>query len=156
MRQIVEKIDEHDKKILKLLQQDATLSVVDIGDRVGLSHNACWRRIRRLQTAGVISAQVALLDRRAVGLPVTVFVFVRTSRHDDEWLAKFSSGIRAMPEVAEFHRLSGDLDYILKLHVRDIEDYDRVYQKLISIAPLSDVSSSFSMEEIKSTTALPV
>ncbi len=153
---MTEEIDGLDKKILHSLQADSSIGVVELGEKVGLSHNACWRRIRRLQKAGIITAQVALLDRKRVGLPVTVFVFVRTSQHDDEWLEGFSHGISEMPEVVEFHRLSGELDYILKLHVRDIEDYDRVYKKLIRIAPLSDVSSSFSMEEIKYTTALPV
>jgi Lrp/AsnC family transcriptional regulator len=152
----MEKIDDFDRKILNLLQVDSSLSIVEVGDRVGLSHNACWRRIKRLQDTGIITCEVAMLDRSAVGLAVTVFVFIRTSRHDDKWLEAFSKGINSMPEVAEFHRLSGNIDYILKLHVRDIEDYDRVYKKLIQIAPLSDVSSSFSMEEIKSTTALPL
>ncbi len=152
----MEKIDEFDRKILNLLQIDSSLSVVEVGEQVGLSHNACWRRIKRLQEAGIVAARVALLDRARVGLSVTVFVFIRTSNHDDKWLATFSKGIKSMPEVAEFHRLSGNIDYILKLHVRDIADYDRVYKKLIRIAPLSDVSSSFSMEEIKWTTALPL
>ena len=152
----MEKFDELDRKILQSLQVDSAVGVVELGDRVGLSHNACWRRIRRLQQAGIIVSQVSLVDRKAVGLPVTAFVFVRTSQHDDKWLETFSTGISEIPEVVEFHRLSGELDYVLKMHVRDIEDYDRVYKKLIRIAPLSDVSSSFSMEEIKYTTALPV
>ncbi|MCI5043760.1 MAG: Lrp/AsnC family transcriptional regulator [Aquisalinus sp.] len=153
---MAEIIDDLDRKILQLLQVDSTIGVVELGEKIGLSHNACWRRIRRLQKMGIIASQVALLDRKKVELSVTVFVFVRTSQHDDKWLERFSHGISEMPEVVEFHRLSGELDYILKLHVQDIEDYDRVYKQLIRIAPLSDVSSSFSMEEIKYTTALPV
>ena len=152
----MEKFDEIDRKILKILQIDASLSVVEVGESVGLSHNACWRRIKRMQEAGIIKSQVALLDRNAVGKGVTVFVFIKTNQHDDKWLRNFSKGIEAMPEVVEFHRLSGDLDYILKVHVEDIEDYDRIYKKLIKIAPLTDVSSSFSMEEIKWTSAIPL
>ncbi len=149
----MQKIDELDRKILNIIQVEADVSVVELGDRVGLSHNACWRRLKRLQEVGVIVSRVALLDRELVGIPVTVFVFVRTTQHDDEWLTEFSDGVKRIPEVVEFHRLSGSVDYILKLHVQDIQDYDRVYKELIRIAPLSDVSSSFSMEEIKWTTA---
>ena len=121
-----------------------------------MSTNACWRRIKRLQEDGFIRRRVALLDEHKLGLNVTVFVSVKTREHNQEWLAAFASGISALPEVVEFYRMSGDTDYLLKIVVADINDYDRVYQKLISIAPMHDVSSSFAMERIKSSTELPL
>ena len=149
-------IDATDWRILNLLQEDASLSVQSIGDRVGLSTNPCWRRIRRLEEAGVIARRVALLDPVRIGLPTTVFVAIRTSRHDPEWLAAFADGIAAIPEITECHRMAGEVDYLLKLSVRDIAHYDRIYQRLIAVVPgLNDVSSTFSMEAMKVTTALP-
>jgi Lrp/AsnC family transcriptional regulator len=149
-------MDRLDRHILQLLQADATASVQALGERVGLSHNACWRRIKRLEEAGVIRKRVALVDAKQVGHGVTVFVTVRTSHHTEEWLEKFASGVAALPEVMEFYRMSGDVDYLLKVLVADIAEYDRFYKKLIRIAPLHDVSSSFAMEQVKYTTEVPV
>ncbi|MGI9327120.1 MAG: Lrp/AsnC family transcriptional regulator [Pseudomonadales bacterium] len=149
-------LDRLDRAILHHLQLQADLTNAELADRVGLSANACWRRIKRLEDDGVIAARVALLDRQALNLPVTVFVSVRTTEHNERWLEQFARGVSAVPEVMEFYRLSGDTDYLLKVVVRDIADYDRVYKTLIALAPLSDVSSSFAMECIKSTTALPL
>ena len=149
-------LDSLDWSILAQLQADASLAVHEIGERVGLSHNACWRRIRRLEDSGVIARRVALLDPAKIGLATTVFVAVRTSRHDPEWLEAFARGVALIDEVIECHRMAGDVDYLLKLVVRDIAHYDRIYRKLIAAVPdLADVSSSFSMERMKHTTALP-
>lgn len=152
----MEEFDRLDLRILNLLQDDASLSNAEIADQVGLSSNACWRRIRRLEERGVIRKRVALLSQEQLALDVTVFVGIRTNEHNDRWLKKFSDGVAAIPEVVEFYRMSGDTDYMLKIVVKDIADYDRVYKKLISVVPLRDVSSSFAMERIKSTTALPL
>ena len=149
-------LDLLDWSILAQLQADASLAVHEIGERVGLSHNACWRRIRRLEDSGVIGRRVALLDPAKIGLATTVFVAVKTSRHDPEWLEAFARGVASIDEVIECHRMAGDVDYLLKLVVRDIAHYDRIYRKLIAAVPdLADVSSSFSMERMKHTTALP-
>ena len=150
------KLDRIDFRILDLLQEDASLSNADVAERVGLSANACWRRTRRLEEQGVIRKRVALLSQEKLSLNVTVFVGIRTNEHNDRWLKKFADGVRQIPEVVEFYRMSGDTDYMLKIVVRDIADYDRVYKKLISVVPLHDVSSSFAMERLKSTTALPL
>ncbi len=123
---------------------------------MNLSQNACWRRIRQMEEAGIIRKHVVLLDQDRMGLEITVFALVRTSDHSSEWLEKFSKGIDRIDEVMEFHRLNGTYDYLLKIVVASISDYDRVYRKLIAAAPLHDVTSSFSMERIKSTTELPV
>jgi Lrp/AsnC family transcriptional regulator len=149
-------MDRLDKQILQVLQADATVSIQVVGDRVGLSHNACWRRIKRLEEAGIIRKRVALVDPKLTGHGVTVFVTVRTSHHTEEWLEKFASGVAALPEVTEFYRISGDVDYLLKVLVADIAEYDRFYKKLIRIAPLYDVSSNFAMEQVKYTTEVPV
>lgn len=149
-------LDTIDWAILGELQRDASLTIQAIGERAGLSTNPCWRRIRRMEDAGVIERRVALLDPVAAGLPTTVFVAIRTTRHDPEWLSAFASGIAAIPEILECHRMAGEVDYLLKIVVRDIAHYDRIYQRLIAAVPgLSDVSSTFSMEAMKATTALP-
>lgn len=148
--------DKFDRKILHYLQDDASLSNADLADRVDLSPNACWRRVKRLEEHKVIRKRVALLSESALRLGVTVFVSVKTSQHNDKWLADFAAGVKALPEVVEFYRMSGDIDYLLKIVVQNIGDYDRVYKKLIAVAPLHDVSSSFAMERIKSSTALPL
>jgi len=150
------KIDRFDHRILQQLQSNADIPISELAEQIGLSTNACWRRIKRLEESGVIRGRVALLDERALGLRLTVFVAIKTSEHNDSWLEKFSVGVKNMPEVVEFYRMSGDTDYLLKIVARDIDDYDRVYKKLISVAPLHDVSSSFAMERIKSSTALPL
>ena len=150
------KLDRFDHRILQQLQTNADISVADLAEQIDLSTNACWRRIKRLESDGIIRQRVALLDERALGLKLTVFVSVKTNEHNDEWLEKFAGGIKDIPEVVEFYRMSGDTDYLLKIIVQDIDDYDRVYKKLISVAPMHDVSSSFAMERIKSSTALPL
>lgn len=143
-------LDSIDRRILGLLQDDASLPVQQIADEVGLSVNPCWRRIKLLEEAGVIERRVALVNAAAVGLGVTVFVSIRTNQHNQTWLEAFARGIQGIPEIIECHRMSGDIDYLLKIVVRDIAHYDRVYQKLISAVPgLSDVSSTFSMERLK-------
>jgi len=149
-------LDALDRKILDILQQDATVSIADVAERVGLSATPCWKRIKRLETSGVIQRRVAILDRNMLGLGVTVIVAVRTARHSDEWLESFAAGVARIPEVVEFYRMSGEIDYLLKIVARDIADYDRIYRKLTKVADLHDVSSSFAMQEIKSTTALPL
>ncbi len=149
-------LDRMDKRILTLLQDDASLSNAEISERVGLSPNACWRRIKRLEEHAVIRGRVALLNQEKLDLKVTVFVGIKTNEHNERWLKRFAEGVKEIPEVVEFYRMSGDIDYMLKIVARDIEDYDRVYKKLIAVAPLHDVSSSFAMERIKSTTALPI
>lgn len=149
-------LDSIDWAILDVLQRDAAMPIQAVGEQVGLSTNPCWRRIKRLEEAGVIARRVALLEPAKVGLPTTVFVSIRTSRHDPEWLAAFAAGVAAIPEITECHRMAGEIDYLLKLSVRDIAHYDRIYQLLISQVPgLNDVSSTFSMEAMKVTTALP-
>ena len=148
-------LDSIDWAILQVLQRDASLPVHEVGDRVGLSSNACWRRIKRLEESGVIAARVALLDAEKLGLGTTVFVAIRTQRHDPAWLEAFSKGVAGIDEISECHRMAGDVDYLLKLVVRDIGHYDRIYRKLIAAVPdLADVSSSFSMEKMKAATAL--
>ena len=150
------RFDRIDRRILMALQANAARTNAELADHVGLSANACWRRVKRLEELGVIRKRVALLREDELNLNVTVFVAVKTTEHNDAWLERFAEGVRAIPEVVEFYRLSGDTDYLLKIVARDIEDYDRVYKKLIAVAPLHDVSSSFAMERIKSSTALPL
>lgn len=149
-------LDAVDRRILRELQADATVPIADLAERVGLTQTPCWKRVKRLTDAGVITRRVALLDPEKLDLGLAVFVSVRTSRHDQEWLDLFASAASAMPEVVEFYRLSGDTDYLLKVRVKDIAAYDAFYRRLIARAPLADVSSAFAMEQIKSTTALPV
>ena len=149
-------LDVIDRRILRELQADATVPIADLAERVGLSQTPCWKRVKRLTEAGVITRRVALLDPEKLNLGLAVFVSVRTNRHDQEWLDLFASAASAMPEVVEFYRLSGDTDYLLKVRVKDIAAYDAFYRRLIARVPLADVSSAFAMEQIKSTTALPV
>jgi Lrp/AsnC family transcriptional regulator len=149
-------LDHYDYAILGALQVDGTLSVAELAQKVGLSSTPCWKRLKRLQDEGYLERRVAIINRRKTGLPVTVFVSVRTSQHDDKWLERFAQAVEALPEVQEFHRMSGDIDYLLKVVTTDIEGYDRFYKKLIKVAQLSGVSSAFSMEQIKYTTALPL
>jgi Lrp/AsnC family transcriptional regulator len=149
-------IDDTDRRILAILQQDASLSLDEIGTRVALSRNAVWRRIRTMEEAGVIRARVALLDPAALGLALTVFITLRTSDHSPDWLDRFARATRDMPEILGVYRMTGDLDYLIRARVADVAAYDALYQRLIRRVPLSDVSASFVMEEIKDTTALPV
>ncbi|WP_422564190.1 Lrp/AsnC family transcriptional regulator [Ideonella sp.] len=150
------KLDALDIKILNILQQDAERQVAQIAAEVGLSSTPCWRRIQRLKEAGVITRQVALLDPRKINVGVTVFVSVRTSTHTEDWFERFRATVQAIPEVMEFYRMSGDVDYLLRVVVPDIAGYDAVYKRLIAGTQLHDVSSSFAMEELKLTTALPL
>jgi Lrp/AsnC family transcriptional regulator len=149
-------VDTIDRKILACLQESATLSVSEIADRVGLSTTPCWRRIQNLEKRGVIRKRVALLDRAHLNLGVDVFVAVRTNQHNIEWLEKFARAVSGFPEVVEFYRMSGEIDYLMRVVVPDIPAYDAFYKRLIQQASISDVSSSFAMERIKYTTALPL
>lgn len=149
-------LDRIDRKILAILQVDSTIPVAEIGKRVGLSTTPCWRRIQKLEEEGVIQRRVALLDPKKVRAGVTVFVAIRTNQHAEDWLAKFAEAVNDLPEVVEFYRMSGEVDYLLRVVVPDIERYDAFYKKLIARVALTDVSSSFAMEQIKFTTALPL
>ena len=149
-------IDQIDRRILRELQRDAGIGVEALGERIGLSRNACWRRIRLMEEAGVITARVALVDPDALGLDLTVFIAVRTDQHDPKWLEKFTQAVIGIPEILGVWRTSGDLDYLLKARVADVRAYDRLYQRMIRRVELTDISASFVMEEIKETTELPV
>jgi Lrp/AsnC family transcriptional regulator len=149
-------MDAIDRKILAVVQQDAALSVAEIGQRVGLSSTPCWKRLQRLEADGVIMRRVALIDPDKVGLGITVFVSVETGDHSQEWLAKFAQVVDAMPEVMEFYRMAGDVDYVLRVVVQDMHSYDTFYKKQIATEPLKNVTTRFAMERIKSTTALPI
>lgn len=150
------KFDSIDRKLLALLQEDGERQVADLAEAVGLSPTPCWRRVQRLKEAGVITRNVMLLDRHKVNVGVTVFVSVRTNTHTQAWFERFRATVDAIPEVVEFYRMSGDVDYLLRVVVPDIGAYDKVYKRLIAGTQLFDVSSSFAMEEIKFTTALPL
>ena len=149
-------LDRLDIQILDALQRDASLSAAALGAQVGLSSTPCWKRVKRLEDDGLIERRVAIVNRQAVGLPVTVFVSIRAGQHDEKWLVRFAAVVSALPEVQEFHRMSGDVDYLLKVAASSIEGYDLFYKKLIGLADMAGVSSAFSMEQIKSTTALPL
>lgn len=149
-------MDGIDRKILAVVQEDASLSVAEIGQRVGLSSTPCWKRLQRLEADGVITRRVAIIDPEKVGLGITVFVSIETGDHSQDWLKKFADVVGAMPEVMEFYRMAGDVDYMLRVVVADMASYDVFYKKLISAVPLKNVTSRFAMEKIKSVTALPV
>ncbi len=151
-----EKLDKIDKKILTILQRDATMPVAEIGRKIGLSTTPCWRRIQKMEEEGIIQRRVVILDPAKVNASVSVFVAIRTSEHSNEWLEKFSRVVEGFPEVVEFYRMSGDVDYLLRVVVSDIAAYDDFYRRLIAKISLNDVSSSFAMEQIKYTTALPL
>lgn len=151
-----EELDQIDRRLLAELQRDATLSVDELSERVSLSRNACWRRVKLLEERGVITGRVALVDADKIGLGLSAFVIVRTSSHDPDWLRKFREAVTSFPEITGVYRMSGDLDYVLRARVADVKAYDRLYQRLIAKVPLSDVSASFVMEEIRETTVLPV
>jgi len=149
-------MDAIDRKILAVIQEDASLSVAEIGNRVGLSSTPCWKRIQRLEADGVITKRVALIAAEKIGLGITVFVSIETGDHSQDWLARFAETVGAMPEVMEFYRMAGDVDYMLRVVVPDIAGYDTFYKKLIGTVPLKNVTSRFAMEKIKSTTSLPI
>jgi len=150
------RLDAIDRKILTVLQDDASLSVAEIGDRVGLSSTPCWKRIQRMEAEGIITRRVALVDQNKIGLGITVFVSVESGDHSEAWLKTFADAISAMPEVMEFYRMAGDVDYMLRVVVADMQSYDIFYKKLIGAVALKNVTSRFAMEKIKSVTALPV
>lgn len=149
-------MDAIDQKIIAILQEDAETPIQTIAEMVNLSTTPCWRRIQKLKEQGVIQKQVVLCDPVMLNVGVTVFVSIRTNQHSEKWLSKFAAHVSDIPEVLEFYRMSGDIDYLIRVVVPDIAAYDAVYKKLIKIADIYDVSSSFSMEQIKYTTALPV
>jgi Lrp/AsnC family transcriptional regulator len=149
-------VDAADLRILGALQDDASLSIAEVAERAGLSANACWRRIKRLEDDGFIRSRVALLDAERLGAGVTVFVSIRAPEHSETWMAEFAAVVRRIPEIVEFYRMAGDVDYLLKLQVADIAAYDQVYKRLIRGVRLSDVSSAFAMETLKHTTAIPL
>lgn len=149
-------MDNIDKKILATLQEDASLSVAEVGQRVGLSSTPCWKRIQKLEAEGVIKKRVALVDPDKIGLGLSVFVSIETEDHSQDWLDRFANLVSAMPEVMEFYRMAGDVDYMLRVVVADMQSYDGFYKRLISAVPLKNVTSRFAMEKIKSTTVFPI
>jgi Lrp/AsnC family transcriptional regulator len=149
-------LDGIDLRILSLLQENAERSIGEIAEMIHLSQNACWRRIRQLEEGGYILKRVALLDAAKLGAGMTVFVMVRAGEHSQEWLERFAEAVRRIPEIVEFYRMTGEVDYLIKIKVADIAGYDRVYKQLIRSAPLTDVSGAFAMEELKHTTAIPL
>jgi Lrp/AsnC family transcriptional regulator len=149
-------MDSTDLKILALLQEDASLSVADVAARVNLSQTPCWRRIQKLEEAGVIQKRVALVDPQSLGLDVTVFVEIQSPDHSKEWLDRFAEVLAEMPEVMEVYRMAGDVDYLLKITVANMAAYDDFYQRLIATIPLKNVTSRFAMERVKYTTAYPL
>jgi len=149
-------IDNIDRKILNLLQGDAAQSVDQLAERVALSRNACWRRVKRLEADGIIQKRVAIVDPQALGLGLQAVVLIRTNDHSATWLEAFRRAVREMPEIMSAQRMSGDLDYILRVRVADMMAYDRFYQRLIDKVQIADVSASFVMEDLQETTALPI
>jgi Lrp/AsnC family transcriptional regulator len=149
-------IDAIDRRILGVLQSDASLSVTDISERVGLTSTPCWRRIQKLETSGYIRRRVALLDEEKMNVGVSVFIAVRTNQHSADWLDRFRKAVSSLPEVVEFFRLSGEVDYLIRAVVPDIKSYDDLYQRLISKVEIYDISSMIAMEKIKSTTEIPL
>jgi Lrp/AsnC family transcriptional regulator len=149
-------LDRLDLKLLRKVQADAALSLAELASEVGLSSNACWKRLKRLDADGYIQRRVAILDRRKLGLGTTAFVLVRTDQHDEAWARSFADAIAGISEVVEFYRMSGEVDYLLKILCSGIEDYDRIYKKIIRAVKLRDVSAFFAMEQIKFTTEVPL
>jgi Lrp/AsnC family transcriptional regulator len=149
-------MDQTDLKILRILQEDASLPVAEIAARVNLSQTPCWRRIQRLEAAGIIERRVALVDPEAVGLGLTVFVEIEAGTHSPEWLESFAATVGGMPEVMEVYRMAGDVDYMLRIAVPNMAAYDDIYRRLIAAVPLKNVTSRFAMERVKSTTAYPL
>ncbi len=148
-------MDFTDKEILRILQRDSATPVSEIAEAVGLSATPCWRRIKKLEEDGVIRARVALADMEALGLSLTAFISVKTAQHTESWLKQFAEAVGRIPEILEVHRMSGEIDYLLKVVAPDMASYDRVYKRLIAAAEFSDITSTFSMEVLKETTELP-
>lgn len=151
-----EDIDTIDRSILRILQSDATLSVDDLSEKVNLSRNATWRRVKQLEQRGVINGRVALVDPAQVGCPLSAMVLIKTNQHEADWIERFRKTIVTMPEIVGAYRMSGDLDYVLRVRVADVPAYDAFYKRLTSRISVSDISASFVMEEIKETTAVPL
>ncbi|RDE06993.1 Lrp/AsnC family transcriptional regulator [Sphingomonas aracearum] len=149
-------LDEQDIRILDVLQTEGSLSIAAVAERTGLSQNACWRRIKRLEDEQVITGRVTLVNARKLGLDLIVFMHVKASEHSEDWFQRFAGAVQGLDEVVEFYRMAGEIDYLLKLVVENIAAYDRVYKRLISMVKIVDLSSTFAMEEIKRTTALPL
>jgi Lrp/AsnC family transcriptional regulator len=149
-------MDQIDLRILRIIQEDADHSTAEIAERVGISTSPCWRRIQNLEKGGIIRKRVALLDRDALNLGVDVFVALKTNQHNAAWLDKFAEAVENLPEIVELYRMSGDIDYLMRVIVSDIDAYDRFYRRLIDKIDISDVSSSFAMERMKYTTAVPL
>jgi Lrp/AsnC family transcriptional regulator len=149
-------MDDIDRSLLKILQQNATLSIAQIAEQVGLSPTPCWKRIQKLGAAGVITRRVAIVDPDRVGVGLSVLVSIEAGEHTPEWLERFSLGVSALPEVMEAYRMAGDVDYILRVAVADMAEYDAFYKRLIAIAPMKNVTSRFAMERLKHTTAYPL
>ncbi len=152
----MENLDETDRLLLRALQADAGESLESLAAQANISVNTCWRRVKRLEEGGILLRRVALVDPDKVGLGQTVFVAIRTREHSAAWLERFAKAVRSLPEVVEFYRMAGDVDYLLKVQVASVQDYDRVYRQLISRIDLADVSATFAMECIKNTTELPL
>ena len=149
-------MDEIDIKILKLLQQDCNLPASEIAEKVGLSTSPCWKRIAKLRETGIIKQQLSILDAAKLGFGLTAYVSIKTGEHSGTWLNEFSKTVTDMPEVMEFHRMAGDVDYMLKVIVADIDSFDKFYKRLIGSSAINEVTSRFSMEKIKDTTELPL
>src|SRR5580692_12664523 len=149
-------MDEIDRQLLEILQTDATLSIAQMAERVGLSATPCWKRIQKLEARGVITRRVAVVDPDSDGVGLSVLVSVEAGEHTPEWLERFSAGVATMPEVMEVYRMAGDVDYVLRVAVADMAEYDSFYKRLIAVAPMKNVTSRFAMERIKHTTALPL
>lgn len=150
------KPDDIDRRILRYLQKDTSISMDELAGKANLSRNACWRRVKLMEERGIIRGRVALVDPEAVDLGLSVFVIIRTNAHEKDWLGKFEEAVRTLPEIQGAHRMSGDIDYVLRLRVANVRDYDRFYQRLIDKIPVADISASFVMDDIKDTTALPI
>ncbi len=149
-------LDEFDLKILRFVQADASLSADQLAEKIGLSRNACWRRLKRLETESIIKRKVALVDPESVELELSVFILIKALGHEPDWLEKFKNAVTSMPEIIGAHRMSGELDYILRIRVQNVKSYDDFYQRLIARVPIADISASFVMEDLKDTTALPI
>ena len=149
-------IDDFDRNILKCLQADASQPIESIAEQIGLSRNACWRRIKALEDSGFIRGRIALVDPQKVGAGLSAFIMIRTNRHEPEWIDAFNRAVQDIPEIVGVYRTSGDIDYIVRVRIADMADYDRLYQSLIRKVSLSDVSATFVMEDIKETHSIPV
>ena len=149
-------MDDIDRALLDILQQDATLSIAQMAERVGLSATPCWKRIQKLEAQGIITRRVAVVDPDRVGVGLSVLVGVEAGEHTPEWLQRFSEGVAALPEVMEVYRMAGDVDYMLRVAVADMAEYDAFYKRLIAVAPMKNVTSRFAMERMKYTTAYPL